>query len=158
MSNWLASFPMFLKLHWLPWLLWLPCWGQLRRSWGDIKRILRGSWGDLEGILRGYQGDLKGISRVSQHRPLPLASRIQHCLPAMAAIMSRDEPSWLVAAVSERLGGSTLLLLLHSLPQATLAGQQLPLHLWKSLTSGSFRQSLVLPRLMVRYFWWRQSP
>ena len=35
----------------------------------------------------------------------------------------------------------------------------LPLHLPKSITSGSFSccQSLVLPRLMVRYSWWRQS-
>ena len=55
--------------------------------------------------------------------------------------------------------GSTLLLLLHSLPQAAPAGQHLPLQLPKSLTSGSLscRQSLVLPRLMVRYSWWRQS-
>ena len=77
----------------------------------------------------------------------------------MTAINSRDEPSWLVAAVSERLSGSTLLLLLHSLPQAAPPGQHLPLHLPKSLTSGSFscRQSLVLPRLMVRYSWWRGS-
>ena len=77
----------------------------------------------------------------------------------MGAINSRDEPSWLVAAVSERLSGSTLLLLLHSLPQAAPPGQHLPLHLPKSLTSGSFscRQSLVLPRLMVRYSWWRGS-
>ena len=77
----------------------------------------------------------------------------------MAAINSRDEPSWLVAAVSERLSGSTLLLLLHSLPQAAPPGQHLPLNLPKSFTSGSFSccQSLVLSRLMVRYFWWRQS-
>ena len=77
----------------------------------------------------------------------------------MAAINSWDAPSWLVAAVSETLSGSTLLLLLHSLPQATPPGQHLPLHLPKSLTSGSFscHQSLVLPRLMVRYSWWRQS-
>ena len=77
----------------------------------------------------------------------------------MGAINSRDEPSWLVAAVPERLSSSTLFLLLHSLPQAAPAGQHLPLHLPKSLTSGSFSccQSLVLPRLMVRYSWWRQS-
>ena len=77
----------------------------------------------------------------------------------MGAINSRDEPSWLVAAVSERLSGITLLLLLHSLPQAAPPGQHLPLHLPKSLTSGSFscRQSLVLPRLMIRYSWWRGS-
>ena len=77
----------------------------------------------------------------------------------MAAINSRDKPSWLVAAVSQKLSGITLLLLLHCLPQAVPAGQHLPLHLPKSLTSGSFCccQSLVLPRLMVRYFWWRQS-
>ena len=77
----------------------------------------------------------------------------------MAAIRSRDEPSWLVVAVSERLSGSTLLLLLHSLPQAAPAGQHLPLHLRKSLIgcSFSFRQSLELPRLVVRYYEWRQS-
>ena len=77
----------------------------------------------------------------------------------MGAINSRDEPSWLVAEVSERLSGSTLLLFLHSIPQAAPAGQHLPLHLQNSRTSGSFsfRQSLVLPRLMVRYSWWRQS-
>ena len=48
--------------------------------------------------------------------------------------------------MSERLSGSTLLLLLHSLPQASPPGQHLPLHLPKSLTSDSFscRQSLVL--------------
>ena len=51
------------------------------------------------------------------------------------------------------------LLLLHSLPQAAPASRHLPLHLPKSLTSGNFscRQSLVLPTLMVRYSWWRQS-
>ena len=77
----------------------------------------------------------------------------------MGAINSRDEPSWLVAAVSERLSGSTLHLLLHSLPHAAPPGQHLPLHLPKSLTSGIFscRQSLVLPRLMVRNYWWRRS-
>ena len=77
----------------------------------------------------------------------------------MGEINSRDEPSWLVAALSERVSGSTLLLLLHSLPQAAPAGQHLPVPLPKSLTSGSFScsQSLVLPRLMVRYSWWRQS-
>ena len=77
----------------------------------------------------------------------------------MGAINSRDEPSWLVAAVSERLSSSTLLLLLHSLPQAAPPGQHLPLHLPKSLTNGSFscHQSLVLQRLMVRYSWWRGS-
>ena len=77
----------------------------------------------------------------------------------MGAINSRDEPSWLVAAVSESLSGNTLLLLLHSLPPAASPGQHLPLHLPKSLTSGSFscHQSLVLPRLMVRYSWWRGS-
>ena len=77
----------------------------------------------------------------------------------MTVINSRDEPSQLVAAVSERLTGSTLLILLHSLPQAAPARQHLPLHLPKSLTFGSFscRQSLVLPRLMVRYSWWRRS-
>ena len=75
----------------------------------------------------------------------------------MDAIISRDGPSWLVAAVSERLSGSTLLLLLHSLPRAAPPGQHLPLHLPKSLTSDSFScpQSLVLPRTMVRYSWWR---
>ena len=75
----------------------------------------------------------------------------------MAAINSRDEPSWLVAAVSERLSGSTLLFFLHSLPQAAPSGQHLPLHLPKSLTSGSFSccQSLVLPSLMVRYSGWQ---
>ena len=58
-----------------------------------------------------------------------------------------------------RLSGSTLLHLLHSLPQAVPAIQHLPLHFRKSITSDSFsfRQSLVLPRLMVRYSWWRQS-
>ena len=73
----------------------------------------------------------------------------------MGAIHSRDEPSWLVAAVSERLSGSPLLILLYSLPQASPAGQHLPLHLPKSLTSGSFscHQLLVLPR----YSWWTQS-
>ena len=77
----------------------------------------------------------------------------------MAAIYSRDEPSWLVAAVSESLNSSRLLLLLYSLPQAAPAGQHLPLHLPKSLTSCSFScsQSLVLPRLMVSYSWWIQS-
>ena len=77
----------------------------------------------------------------------------------MGAINSRDEPSWLVAAVSDRLISSTLLLLLHSLPQAAPPGQHLPLQLPNSLPSGSFscRQSLVLPRLIVRYSWWRQS-
>ena len=77
----------------------------------------------------------------------------------MAAINSRDEPSWLVAAVSERLSCTTPLPLLHSLSQAAPAGQHMPLHLPKSLTSGSFscRQSLALPRLMVRYSWWRRS-
>ena len=61
--------------------------------------------------------------------------------------------------MSERLSSSTLLLLLHSLPQAAPAGQHLLLHLLKSLTSGSFSccQSLVLPRLMVSHSWWRQS-
>ena len=78
----------------------------------------------------------------------------------MDAINSRDKPSWLVAAVSESLRGSTLLLFLHSLPQAAPPGQHLLLHLPKSLTSGifSFRQSLVLQRLMDRYSWWRRSP
>ena len=87
----------------------------------------------------------------------------------MAAINSRDMPSWLVAAVSEKLSGSTLLLLLHSLPRAPPAGRHLPLHLPKSLTSGSVSccYSLVLvlvlrlmpsmPSMMVRYSWWRQS-
>ena len=77
----------------------------------------------------------------------------------MGAINSRDKPSWLVEAVYERLSGSTLLLLLHSLPQAAPPGPHLPLHLPKTLTNGSFscRQSLVLPRLMVSYSWWRQS-
>ena len=67
----------------------------------------------------------------------------------MAAINSGDKPSWLVGAVSERLSGSTMLLLLHSL--FLLASI--------CLTSGNFSccQSLVLPRLMVRYSWWRQS-
>ena len=67
--------------------------------------------------------------------------------------------SWLVAAVSERLSGSSLLLLLHSLPKAAPAGQHLPLHLRKSLTRGifSFQKSLVLPWLMVRYSWCTQS-
>ena len=76
--------------------------------------------------------------------------------PQRGAICSRDEQSWLVAAVSEKLKGSTLLLLLHSLPHAAPPGQHLPLHIPKSLTSGSFSycQSLVLPRLMVRYSWW----
>ena len=38
-------------------------------------------------------------------------------------------------------------------------GQHLTLHLPKILTSGSFSccQSLVLPRLIVRYSWWRGS-
>ena len=77
----------------------------------------------------------------------------------MGAINYRDEPSGLVAAVSERLSGSTLLLFLHSLPNASPPGQHLPLHLQNSLTSGSFsyHQSLVLPRLMLMYSWWRQS-
>ena len=77
----------------------------------------------------------------------------------VATKISRAEQCSLVAAVSERLSSSTLLLLLHSLPQAAPAGQYLPLHLPKSLTSGRFscRQSLVLQRLMVWYFWWRQS-
>ena len=77
----------------------------------------------------------------------------------MGALSCRDEPSWLVAALSERLNSSTLHLLLHSLIQAAPAGQHLPLHLPKNLTSRSFscRQSLVHPRLMVRYSWWRQS-
>ena len=71
----------------------------------------------------------------------------------MAAINSRAEPSWMVSPVSERL------LLLHSLSQAAPAGQHLPLHLPKSLTSGIFscRQSLVLPRFMVMYSWWRHT-
>ena len=57
------------------------------------------------------------------------------------------------------LGGSTLLLLLQFLPKAASAGQHLPLHLPKNLTTGTFSrcQSLILPRLMVRYSWWRQS-
>ena len=76
----------------------------------------------------------------------------------MAAINSRDEPSWLVAAVPKRLSGIRLLLLLHALSEAAPPGQHLPLHLPKSLTSGSFSccHSLVLPRLTVRYSWGRQ--
>ena len=90
---------------------------------------------------------------------IPMSCLNVHCLPAMAAINSRNETFWLVAAVSERLSGSTQLLLLHSLPQSAPAGQHLSLNLQKSLTGGSFSfgQSLVLPRLMVRYSWWRQS-
>ena len=64
--------------------------------------------------------------------PQPSATCILNIAPAMAAINSRDEPSWLVPAVSERLNGSRLLLLLHSLPQAAPPGQHLPLHLLKS--------------------------
>ena len=52
----------------------------LRKSWGDLWRLLRGSWGNLEGILRGiwrgsggytdeiwrvYGGDLEGLRRGS---------------------------------------------------------------------------------------------
>ena len=77
----------------------------------------------------------------------------------MAVINCREEPSWLVAAVSEKLSSSTLFIFQHSLLQAAPAGQHLPLHVPKSLSSGSFscRHSLVLPRFMVRYSWWRQS-
>ena len=67
-------------------------------------------------------------------------------------ILGMSHPDWLWA-VSEKLSGSTLLLLLHSLPQAAPPGQHLPLYLPKSLTRCSFSccQSLVLPRLMVKY-------
>ena len=72
-------------------------------------------------------------------------------------ILELSHPDWLQQC--ERLSGRTLLLLLHYLPQAAPPGQYLPLHLPKSLTSGSYscRQSLVLPRLIVRYSWWRGS-
>ena len=73
----------------------------------------------------------------------------------MAAInWGMSHPEWL----QQCLKVATLILLLHSLPQAAPAGQHLPLNLRKSLTSGSlsFWQSLVLPKLMVRYSWWRQ--
>ena len=107
------------------------------------------------------------------HSPPPLASWILHSLPALAATNSRDEPSWLVACslwnmnwqlpapapayslerewprdwVSE--SGSL------PLPQSAPVPQILPLHLSKSLTSNSCSccQSLVIPRLMVRYSW-----
>ena len=78
--------------------------------------------------------------------------------PAHPSSFTWINPSWLVAAVSEKLSGCILLPLLHFLPQALPADQHLPLLLPKSLTSGSlsWSQSPVLPRLMVRYSLWRQ--
>ena len=75
------------------------------------------------------------------------------------------EPSWLVGAVSQTWIGSERQIEWVSepgslpLPQAAPVAQHMPLHLLQSLTSGSCscHQSLGLPRLMVRYSWWRQS-
>ena len=93
------------------------------------------------------------------HSPPPLASWILHSLVAAAATHFRDEPSWLFAAVSEMLISSLVLFFLHFLPWYAHVAQPLPLHLSQCLTSNSCSslQSLVFPRLIVRYSWWRRS-
>ena len=82
-----------------------------------------------------------------------------HCLKrelaansSFSCILCREKVSeWLSEWVNEP--GSL------PLPQSAPVSQLLPLHPSQSLTSGSCSccQSLLFPRLMVRYSWWRQS-
>ena len=119
---------------------------------------------------------------VQWHSPLPLASWILHSLPAVAATNSRDEPStivacivwnmnwqhtahapafpvereWLTDTVSEWVSEWARV---PASPPVCSCCPDSALHLSQSLNSSSCSccQSVVFPRLMVRYSWWKQS-
>ena len=78
----------------------------------------------------------------------------------VADTKSRDKPSWLFSSCVWNVNCQlTDLAPAFSVQREWVSERLLPLHLSQSptISSCSCRQSLVFPRLMIRYSWWRGS-